>query len=290
LPRLGCLALASVLLLAACGSESGGQSRGEGARWRPEGEGARRPFDLSRRDFAVLTLPGAKHAATDTWGFTKHRQGRRFIVNLRRDSWIIFKRKEWRIGQQGIENLRRDIAALSRPRGVPEPPAILVRADRGIPWSPVRRVLELLGSPDLRVESWQFATVHPNPSLAFVDACLSVRASTAGGDAAPADVVLTTADGAVRVRRGATSWDFPPGDVFEDAARLAVANRHWDDLEANLSIALPTGGLQIEVGDEVPWAYVVAAIDCAYGGGVRDAPVAAPAAAPRPPRCAVSGF
>ncbi len=218
----------------------------------------------------MLTLPGAKHAATDTWGFTKHRQGRRFIVNLRRDSWIIFKRKEWRIGQQGIENLRRGIAALSRPRGVPEPPAILVRADRGIPWSPVRRVLELLGSPDLRVESWQFATVHPNPSLAFVDACLSVRASTAGGDAAPADVVLTTADGAVRVRRGATSWDFPPGDVFEDAARLAVANRHWDDLEANLSIALPTGGLQIEVGDEVPWAYVVAAIDCAYGGGVRD--------------------
>ncbi len=267
MPRSRSLALALALLLAGCGSESEGRSHGAGPRWRSDGELSSRPFDLSHREFAALTLPGAKHAVADSW-----ESGRRYIVNLSRRSSIVFKRMEWRVDSAGLESLRRGLVALSG-RGR-DPPVILVRADRAVPWRAVRQVLEVLGHPDLRIASWQFGTVHPDPRLAFMDAHFSARASvesgTAGTESVSADLVLATADGAVQARRGATSWDFPAGDVFEDAARLAVANRHWDDLEASLASAPPAAGLRIEVGDDVPWAYALAAFDCAHGAGVRD--------------------
>ncbi len=134
--------------------------------------------DLSQKDYAALNLPRARNGVEDkdpSAGGTKERrpEDTRFIVNLKADGNIVFKKKEWGLNSKdpavqdkALENLRVELIKLCRKPELREADgaskvSILIRGDRQAKWRYVQWIMQVCADPQIKIYKLQFAVEAP---------------------------------------------------------------------------------------------------------------------------------
>ncbi len=132
--------------------------------------------DLTQKDYAALDLPQAKHGIEDkdpmAGGHFKP-EDTRYIVNLKADGKIVFKKTEWdlqskdpAVQDKALENLRRELIALCRKPELREPDgaskvSVLIRGDRQAKWRYVQWIMQVCADPQIKIYKLQFAVETP---------------------------------------------------------------------------------------------------------------------------------
>jgi biopolymer transport protein ExbD len=121
--------------------------------------------DLSKKEFAQLTLPSASAGVED-----KATEDIRVILNIQKPADPLNPPKLPQIVVRGvpldIKQLGRELqtkADLKRENGTGSPSAIyaLIRADRETPWQHVQYVMQVCADPKIQIYKLQFATTLP---------------------------------------------------------------------------------------------------------------------------------
>ncbi len=243
-----------------------------------------RPFVRWREDPVVRwgNLPQALHART----LPEVPGERPLRVILRSDGSVVVGHHQWFVNQAlpddrrtGFLNVGRTVSESLQgtdPRHPRRsgPPTVHLRADPRVSWETVREVVGVLAGADVRLDRWCLSVLNPDPELAACwEAGFVVEASTSAPSAESAARLSfdVGSDGAVRASVDGGKWSLPPGDPYVGEDRLASANGAWGEIESRLSAVAPSGTpLRIDAPGSLPWAYVVAALDCGFGAGVRD--------------------
>lgn len=248
--------------------------------------GALRPH----RELAILDLAQAANAGIDlspaVANAARSRAWRHeLIVNLQSDHGIYFKGHAWPLRgdrrPEGLERLAREVGKLVRALPRDERRSTLasftLRLDGSAVWSDVRGIFETVSEAGGPSAGWRFAVDSSGTQPWQHDAAFDATR----GNAPPAAAVSLAvglaihADGLPALEFGGRSLGFAPGALYS-AETLPIANRNWAELRTALVAAKARGptALDLEVGDDVPWAYVAQTFAVCLDAGVPDVSVA----------------
>ncbi len=129
--------------------------------------------DLSRKDYAALTLATARNGNPDLPVPAPGLDDRRVVVSLTADGSLVFRGRSWplsssdpRVQDLALEGLRRELIAATRPPELREKTgasrvSVLVRGDRAAKWRYAQWILAVCAESPILIYKVQFAVDPP---------------------------------------------------------------------------------------------------------------------------------
>ena len=129
--------------------------------------------DLSRKDYAALTLPTARNGTPDRPVAAPGPDDRRVVVSLTADGSLVFRGRSWPLSSSdprqqdlALEGLRRELIVATRPPELRDEKgasrvSVLVRGDRTAKWRYAQWILAVCAESPIRIYKVQFAVDAP---------------------------------------------------------------------------------------------------------------------------------